>query len=104
MRYQTSFSRAVLLVALVPAANLAAQSNSMVRTVLLTRFDANATAMMQLVSGLNESQWNFKPSSDRWSISEVVEHIVVNEQWTFGLMAENLTEHELGTNQGCRDC
>lgn len=30
--------------------------------------------------GLSEAQWNFKPASDRWSIAETLEHIVIVQE------------------------
>ena len=35
--------------------------------------------VLESVSGLNESQWRFKPSAAGWSIVEILEHVVMVE-------------------------
>jgi len=36
-------------------------------------------ALVDSVVGLSARQWEFKPSPDCWSISEIVEHVVIIE-------------------------
>ncbi len=36
-------------------------------------------ALLQSVAGLTASQWEFKPAPDRWSVAEVLEHIILVE-------------------------
>src|SRR4029078_7710860 len=36
----------------------------------------SARELMQALEGVNERQWSFKLGPDRWSVGEVVEHIV----------------------------
>jgi len=31
------------------------------------------------MKGLSDAQWNFRPSSDRWSVAEVMEHVAIVE-------------------------
>ena len=38
-----------------------------------------ATAVKNVVTGLTGPQWRFKPAPDRWSIAEVLEHVVIVE-------------------------
>jgi hypothetical protein len=38
---------------------------------------------LSLVDGLSESQWNYKPAPDRWSVGETAEHIVLAEGGLF---------------------
>lgn len=33
------------------------------------------SAVIGATRGLSEAQWKFKPAPDRWSISEIVEHM-----------------------------
>lgn len=35
--------------------------------------------LVKAVKGLTDSQWNFKPAPDRWSIAEVMEHVALIE-------------------------
>lgn len=35
------------------------------------------------IAGLTDAQWNFKPGPDRWSVGEVVEHIVLADALLF---------------------
>jgi uncharacterized damage-inducible protein DinB len=36
-------------------------------------------ALVDSVVGLSAPQWEFKPAADRWSIAEIVEHLVIIE-------------------------
>ena len=40
--------------------------------------------------GLSEAQWKFKPAPERWSIAEIVEHIVVVQDYVLGPVREQL--------------
>jgi DinB superfamily len=42
--------------------------------------------------GLTKAQWNFKPAPDRWSIAEIVEHIVVAQEYVLGPVREQLAK------------
>ena len=46
---------------------------------------------MQQLEGLNEPQWSFKPGPDRWSVGEVVEHIVLADGVLFDTATKCLT-------------
>ena len=35
--------------------------------------------LFESVSGLSDSQWNFRPDNDTWSIADNVEHLVLIE-------------------------
>ena len=37
--------------------------------------------LLAATNGLSEAQWNFKPAPDRWSIAQVMEHIVASEDF-----------------------
>jgi len=39
---------------------------------------------------LSDAQWNFKPGLDRWSIAEIVEHVVFVYERVLGPLQENL--------------
>jgi len=40
--------------------------------------------------GLSEAQWKFKPAPDRWSIAEIVEHMVVVQERVLGTIRDQL--------------
>ena len=42
--------------------------------------------------GLSEAQWNFKPAPDRWSIAEIVEHMVLTQEFFLGPVREQLAK------------
>ena len=47
----------------------------------LTQLDRTRTGVVEATKGLSERQWTFKPGPDRWSVAEVLEHIVVVEEF-----------------------
>jgi uncharacterized damage-inducible protein DinB len=47
----------------------------------LGQLDRTRTALLEATKGLSDAQWKFKPAPDRWSIAEVLEHIVVTENF-----------------------
>jgi DinB superfamily len=44
-------------------------------------------AVERSVNNLTEAQWNFKPSAQRWSILDVLEHLVLFEIYTHYVIA-----------------
>src|SRR5215472_6535585 len=42
--------------------------------------------------GLSPAQWNFKPAPERWSIAEIVEHMVVVQDLILGPIHEQLAK------------
>jgi len=42
--------------------------------------------------GLSQAQWKFKPAPDRWSIAEIVEHMVVAQELILGPIREQLAK------------
>jgi hypothetical protein len=79
----------------VTAGGLTAQPVPDQTAELLGHFDRNSDQLEALVRGLSSTQWHFKPAPDRWSVAKVVEHIVANEEWTYGLMSSNITERDV---------
>jgi hypothetical protein len=41
---------------------------------------------------LSEAQWKFKPAPDRWSIAEILEHIVLVQELALGPIREQLAK------------
>lgn len=46
----------------------------------LAQLERTRAAVVEATQGLSESQWSFKPASDRWSVREVLEHIALVEE------------------------
>lgn len=42
--------------------------------------------------GLSSAQWSFKPAADRWSIAEIVEHMVLAQELILGPTREQLAK------------
>ena len=42
--------------------------------------------------GLSKAQWNFKPAPDRWSIAEIVEHMVLAQEYILGPVRQQLAK------------
>jgi hypothetical protein len=36
------------------------------------------------IRGLSDAQWNFKPAPDRWSIAEILEHMIAVQEFVLG--------------------
>ncbi|HEX4228203.1 MAG TPA: DinB family protein [Bryobacteraceae bacterium] len=44
--------------------------------------------LLELTAGLSNEQCGFKPSPDRWSIAEIIEHIVIVEQRVYSIIGK----------------
>ena len=42
------------------------------------------------IKGLSESQWTFKPAPDRWSIGQIIEHVIFVQERVAGPIQEQL--------------
>ncbi len=51
---------------------------------------ASRERLLNLVDGLTAEQWTFRPSEDRWSICDCVEHVTLVEHRLFGLIGKKL--------------
>ena len=52
----------------------------------LNYLNESRAGLLAAVKDLTPAQWNFKPAPDRWSIREVVEHIVMVEEYVGSLL------------------
>lgn len=50
------------------------------REHLLAGLERTKNEVFNEIKGLNEQQWNFKEDSTRWSISEIVEHLITQDE------------------------
>ena len=79
----------VLVGMLIAAAGVAAQTPSEMRMTEAERAEVielllkSEQEMLQAIDGLTDQQWTFKPTPERWSVGEVVEHIVLADALLF---------------------
>lgn len=62
---------------------------------LLQRLEAVENELREMVDGLTEAQWTYKPAADRWSVAEVVEHIILAEKSTWETLTTQLREADV---------
>ena len=55
-------------------------------------FDQARQHVRNVTTGLSEAQWRFKTAPDRWSIAEILEHMVLTQERVFGRVTGLLTE------------
>jgi len=60
------------------------------RTKALNWLAESRQEFLAAIDGVNEAQWKWKPSPDRWSVGEVAEHIVLAEALLFGTVQKAL--------------
>ena len=77
--------RACLMIALLAlcaaAANRAQELTRADRESALKYLESTKKGVLDATKGLSEAQWNFKPSADRWSVAQVMEHIAASEDF-----------------------
>ena len=55
-------------------------------------FAATEKLVRKTTSGLSETQWRFKPAADRWSIAEILEHMVIVQERILGPIREQIAQ------------
>jgi len=82
----------LLLTSLLAVGNLSAQTDTKSTTLvapangkdfLFNYYQQTFNALQKSVEGLSETQLNFKPAADRWSVRQCLEHIVLTEKIIF---------------------
>src|SRR5260370_40637165 len=48
------------------------------------------SGIIGVMKGLSQAQWTFKPAPDRWSIAEIVEHIIFLQERVLGPLRDQL--------------
>jgi hypothetical protein len=51
------------------------------RQIVLEGLTASETRLLELIGDLTPDQWRFREAPDRWSIAEILEHLVVFEDF-----------------------
>jgi len=78
---KTLFSLAVVAISL-QAEGLSQKD----RDFAMSYLHATRKQVLDAVDGLTEAQWMFKQADDRWSVAQVLEHIVVTERALLGMV------------------
>ena len=60
------------------------------RQFVLDQLAASETRFIALLDGLNEAQWHFRESPERWSIAENLEHLIAFEAFIRGAVQRTL--------------
>ncbi len=83
--------------ATAPAGNVAAREITSAERHHAGRYlRQSRQALENVVQGLSDEQWNFKPAAEVWSIAENVEHLVLVEQMVEAILAR-LPESAMAT-------
>jgi hypothetical protein len=56
----------------------------------MSELHATRKQFLDSVAGLSESQWNFKPAPEVWSVAECAEHIALSEDRLYELVTQKL--------------
>src|SRR5438034_3433144 len=87
-------SLAGVLIALLLVAGAAAASAQEVTQAekdrALQYLETTKKNVLEATKGLSETQWNFKPAPDRWSVAQVMEHIAASEDFIRGMVKEKV--------------
>ena len=78
---KTLFSLAVVAISL-QAEGLSQKD----RDFAMSYLHATRKQVLDAADGLTEAQWKFKQADDRWSVAQVLEHIVVTERALLGMV------------------
>jgi len=85
---------ALLLCAVAPLMAADGGMTSAERTCLVDQLEASKKGMIDSIRGLTAAQWTFKPAPAVWSVQECAEHIILAENYIFGLSQQVLKAPE----------
>ena len=80
--FQRYLAETVALLLVAWAGTASAQSLTTAdRDHALQYLESTEKNILEATEGLSQAQWNFKPTPDRWSIAQVMEHIAASEDF-----------------------
>ena len=59
-------------------------------TQAIKYLDKTRAGVFQATKGLSEAQWSFKPTTNRWSVAEVTEHIAAAEDFLMAMIQDKV--------------
>ena len=62
------------------------------RQLVLDQLATSEARLLDLTANLTPQQWNFHETPDRWSIAEILEHVIVFENFLKGVISKTLSE------------
>ncbi|GHA27201.1 hypothetical protein GCM10007103_05740 [Salinimicrobium marinum] len=62
------------------------------KKILLNYYEETINDLKAGVDGLSEAQLQYKPSGEQWSVSQILEHIILTEKMLFGMMKEEMAK------------
>lgn len=82
----------MVLASALPVSALAAQQQltKEEREFLVRQLKESRAGLMKSVEGMSATQWTWKPAPDRWSASEVAEHLLLTEAMVMGLVNDQV--------------
>lgn len=83
---KTLFLAAALLLAADTTQTLSQEE----RDKAVAELEGSKKAFLDATKGLSETQWNFKPAPERWSVRECAEHIALSEGFIFGVITQRI--------------
>jgi len=92
-------ARLALVAIALSAASMAATLTEAEKEEGLTQLNRTRSAVVEATKGLSEAQWKFKPGPERWSVAEVLEHIVLVEDF----LRENTSQKVMQAPAGKAD-
>ena len=60
------------------------------RAAVVDQLTKTKQGFIDSIRGLNEAQWRFKPNAFKWSVAECAEHIILSEDFLFGVSQQML--------------
>ncbi|MGH8639502.1 MAG: DinB family protein [Burkholderiales bacterium] len=79
------------MLVLTPTVPVRAEITPQDRARLVQYLTTTRDQVLAESAGLSETQWNFKPGPDRWSVGEVVEHLALAETFIFDLQQKTVS-------------
>lgn len=81
MRKMTLKRIAFVLLLMIATAVSAQELTPTEKERALQYLESTKANLLEATKGLSEAQWSFKPTLDRWSIAQVMEHIAASEDF-----------------------
>ncbi|WP_276372503.1 DinB family protein [Chryseolinea sp. H1M3-3] len=71
------------------------------RKFLIDLLEENSKKFLTKIEQVSDEQWRFKPSSDKWSVGDIAEHITISEGFLFSIaqkLLQSLPDPEKAKN------
>lgn len=60
------------------------------RAVVIDMLEENSRKFLSAIERISETQWQFKPAAEKWSVAETAEHITLSEGLLLSIAQESL--------------